>query len=153
MTLFVRISTDSGRHSPVTVQPGASPAATAGPTYLRTVLRFTPRLADSSCCDRPAYQWIKISTTSITSKVLLATVAPPRCSATRRRFASTEDQSGTDTHVLPQINSVTARWGNYVTTNPSHRGNFMIADTLPLRRCDEDGVGLPDPYGSGQKCC
>ena len=30
-----------------------------------------PKLAASSCCDRPAYQWIKISTMSITSNVLL----------------------------------------------------------------------------------
>ena len=54
--------------------PGSIPAARAGAVYLRCVLRSTPRLAASSCCDRPAYQWIKISTMSITSKVLLATV-------------------------------------------------------------------------------
>jgi hypothetical protein len=34
---------------------------------------------------------------------------------------SVEDQTGTDTHVLPR--------GNYVIVNPSRWGNFMIADT------------------------
>ena len=65
--------------------PGAIPAATAGAVYLRRVLRSTPRLVASSFCDRPAYQWVKISITSITSKVLLANVAAPlpRCWASR----------------------------------------------------------------------
>src|SRR5436309_9774192 len=54
--------------------PGSIPAARAGAVYLRSVLRSTPRLVASSFCDRPAYQWIKISTMSITSKVLLANV-------------------------------------------------------------------------------
>jgi hypothetical protein len=35
-------------------------------TYLRIVFRSTPRLAASSCCDRPACQWTKVSEISIT---------------------------------------------------------------------------------------
>jgi hypothetical protein len=37
---------------------------------------------------------------------------------------------GTDTHVLPWGNSVTVRWGNYVITNPSRWGNFLIVDRI-----------------------
>jgi hypothetical protein len=72
---------------------------------------------------------------SITSKVLLATVGPPRCSATKWRLASTEDQTHTDTHAVPWRNSVIAGWGNYVIVNPSHWGNYLIADSA-----GEDGV-------------
>ena len=32
---------------------------------------------------------------------------------------------GTDTRLIPQGNSVSAEWGNYVIVNPSHRGNFL----------------------------
>jgi len=65
--------------------PGTIPAATAAAVYLRSVLQSTPRLVASSFCDRPAYQWVKISITSIMSKVLLANVAAPlpRCWASR----------------------------------------------------------------------
>ena len=44
--------------------------------YLRTVLRSTPKLDAMSACERPACQCTKISVTSITSKVLLATGSP-----------------------------------------------------------------------------
>ena len=106
-------------------------------------LAVHPRLAANSCCDRPAYQWIKISTTSITSKVLLATVAPPRCSATRRRLASTEDQTRHRHARPPRGNSVIAGWGNYVIVNPSHWRNNLIADTWPGR------TGVPGRTRSG----
>src|SRR5487761_1452772 len=52
--------------------PGTRPAASAGPTYLATVDRSTPKLAATCLFERPAYQWARISTTSITVKVLLA---------------------------------------------------------------------------------
>lgn len=72
-------STASARQSASVIgaPPGSNPAASAGAVYLRSVLRSTPRLAASSYCDRPAYQWVKISTMSITSKVLLGTVCAP----------------------------------------------------------------------------
>jgi len=44
-----------------------------------------------------------------------------------------EDQTATDTHVLPWGNSVIAGWGNYVIVNPSHWGNNLIADTFDAR--------------------
>src|SRR4051794_30781713 len=93
--------------------PGASPAATAGAVYLRSVLRSTPRLLASSFSERPAYQWVKISITSIMSKVLLANVwlrpslLGNEAGASGRRRA----RPGTDTHVVPMGNYVIARWG------------------------------------------
>jgi len=90
------------------------PAATAGAVYLRNVLRSTPKLVASSFCDRPAYQWIKISTTSITSKVLLANGPAPTPSllgieggASGHRRA----RPGTDTHAVPMGNYAIAGWG------------------------------------------
>ena len=56
--------------------PGLIPAAIAGAVYLRTVLRSTPKLSAISACERPACQRTKISVTSITSNVLLATWSP-----------------------------------------------------------------------------
>jgi len=56
--------------------PGTSPATSAGATYLRVVLRSTPTLAETLFFDRPGCQWTRISTMSITPKVLLA-IAPP----------------------------------------------------------------------------
>ena len=53
--------------------PGTIPAAIAGAVYLRTVLRSTPKLSATCACERPACQCTKISVTSITSNVLLAT--------------------------------------------------------------------------------
>src|SRR5919197_4046013 len=58
--------------------PGTIPAATAGATYLRTVLRSTPRLRATSLMERPACQWTRISVMSTTWKVLLATLTLPR---------------------------------------------------------------------------
>src|SRR4051795_6854539 len=133
-----RVSTNPGNHPVARVRqsasaiggpPGSIPAARAGAVYLRWVLRSTPKLAASSCCDRPAYQWIKISTMTITSKVLLATVGPPRCSATRRTLASTEDQTR-HRHARRSLEEFRDRgWGNYVIVNPSRWGNNLIADS------------------------
>ena len=93
--------------------PGSIPAARAGAVYLRNVLRSTPRLVASSFCDRPAYQWVKISTISIMSKVLLANASllasllgneAGACGLARTR-------PGTDTHALPMGNYVIVGWG------------------------------------------
>ena len=109
--------------------PGSIPAARAGAVYLRWVLRSTPRLTASSAATAPHTSGSKSPRRRSRSKVLLATVVPPRCSATRRTLASTEDQTATDTHVVPWGNSVIAGWGNYVIVNPSRWGNYLIADT------------------------
>src|SRR5215218_5008571 len=111
--------------------PGASPAATAGAVYLRSVLRSTPRLVASSFCDRPAYQWVKISTTSIMSKVLLANVGLHSLAAGHRgrSFWSSTGQTR-DRHARrPHGELRDRRVGNYVIADPSNLGNFMIADT------------------------
>src|SRR6266498_4631524 len=116
--------------SPIGGPPCSIPAARAGAVYLRSVLRSTPRLADSSCCDRPAYQWIKISTMSTTTKVLLAKVCSHLAAGQRGGACGLpRTRPGTNTHVLPWGNSVTVRWGNYVIVNPSQRGKFLIADS------------------------
>src|SRR5215212_9615848 len=110
--------------------PGASPAATAGAVYLRSVLRSTPRLVASSFCDRPAYQWVKISTTSIMSKVLLANVGLHSLAAGHRgrSFWSSTGQTR-DRHARrPHGELRDRRVGNYVIADPSNLGNFMIAD-------------------------
>src|SRR3954470_21830665 len=112
--------------------PGASPAATAGAVYLRNVLRSTPRLVASSFCDRPAYQWVKISITSITSKVLLANVHAPSLAAGHRgrSFWSSTGQTR-DRHARrPHGELRDRRVGNYVIASPSNLGNFMIADSV-----------------------
>src|SRR5207253_6310632 len=57
--------------------PGASPAASAAATYLRTVLASTPRLRATSTFARPAYQCSRISATSTIVNVLLAISCPP----------------------------------------------------------------------------
>jgi hypothetical protein len=70
---------------------------------LRSVLRSTPRLAASSCCERPAYQWVKISTISITSKVLLGTVGSTSLLGNEPgAFGLSEAKPDSDTHVLPR---------------------------------------------------
>src|SRR3954453_13387237 len=115
--------------------PGASPAATAGAVYLRSVLRSTPRLVASSFCDRPAYQWVKISTTSIMSKVLLANVGLHSLAAGHRgrSFWSSTGQTR-DRHARrPHGELRDRRVGNYVIADPSNLGNFMIADTCAGR--------------------
>src|SRR6476469_6677573 len=112
-----RVSTNPGNHPVARVRqsasaiggpPGSIPAARAGAVYLRSVLRSTPKLTASSFCDRPAYQWIKISTISIMSKVLLVTCAPPRCSATRTEPVVLRGPDRHDTHALPLGNYVIA---------------------------------------------
>src|SRR3954454_9384403 len=116
--------------------PGAIPAATAGAVYLRNVLRSTPRLVASSFCDRPAYQWVKISITSITSKVLLANVHAPSLAAGHRgrSFWSSTGQTR-DRHARrPHGELRDRRVGNYVIADPSNLGNFMIADSFPRGR-------------------
>ncbi len=113
------MSTNPGNHPVASVRqsasaiggpPGSIPAARAGPVYLRSVLRSTPRLVASSFCDRPAYQWVKISTISIMSKVLLANASllasllgneTGACGLARTR-------PGTDTHAIPMGNYVIA---------------------------------------------
>jgi len=128
-----RVSASCGNHSQTSLRqsvsavggpPGQIPAASAGARYFRSVLRSTPRLVASSFFDRPAYQWIKISTMSITSKVLLANSWSPRCLPTGRHRRLTRTKTHHDTHVVPM--------GNYVIANPSNLGNFMIADRRGL---------------------
>src|SRR5690348_16154238 len=79
------VSASSGNHSRtrsahsrslLAGPPGTMPAATAGATYLRIVLRSTPSEPDISFSDLPACQCTSISVTSITSNVLLA-IGPP----------------------------------------------------------------------------
>ena len=82
--------------------------------YLRNVLRSTPRLVASSFCDRPAYQWVKISITSIMSKVLLANVGLRPLAAGQHGaelLVVDGPTPGTDTHVVPMGNYVIAGWG------------------------------------------
>lgn len=52
------------------------PSAIALAVYLATVPRSTPRLRATSAFLRPAFQWIRISTTSTTLNVLLVMGAP-----------------------------------------------------------------------------
>ncbi len=52
--------------------PGLMPASSAGAMYFRTVLGSTPTLDATTDFGRPACQCCRISTTSITSKLLLA---------------------------------------------------------------------------------
>jgi hypothetical protein len=96
----------------------ADPAATAGATYVRIVLRSTPRLCDISFSDLPACQCTSISVTSITSNVLLA-IGPP--SQTGKRLLHLDGQVHHDTHAVPM--------GNYVIVSPSELGNYKIVDT------------------------
>jgi hypothetical protein len=53
----------------------ATPSTRPSGAFL-IVLRSTPRLVAISLCERPAYQWTKISVTSVTSNVLLAKLTP-----------------------------------------------------------------------------
>src|SRR5579859_6439223 len=85
VTCRSRASASSGNHSRtrschspslLAGPPGTIPAATAGATYLRIVLRSTPSEPDISFSDLPACQCTSISVTSITSNVLLA-IGPP----------------------------------------------------------------------------
>src|SRR3954463_137450 len=107
------------------------PAATAGAVYLRRVLRSTPRLVASSFCDRPAYQWVKISITSIMSKVLLANFRLHSLAAGHRgrSFWSSTGQTRDRRARRPHGELRDRRVGNYVIADPSNLGNFMIADT------------------------
>src|SRR6185312_9292166 len=116
-----RVSTNPGNHSVTSRRqsasaiggpPGSIPAARAGAVYLRSVLRSTPKLAASSFCDRPAYQWIKISTISIMSKVLLVNVCSTSLLLDNEDGACglTRTGPGTDTHALPLGNYVIAGW-------------------------------------------
>src|ERR1700730_7075236 len=56
--------------------PGTSPAASAGATYLATVVRSTPTLRATWVLLRPEYQCSRISITSIMLNVLLAMSSP-----------------------------------------------------------------------------
>ena len=88
----------------------------------------TPRLAASSFCDRPAYQWVKISTTSTTSKVLANVRSRSRCSATRRSLWSSTGPTR-ERHPRAAYGELRdRRVGNYLIASPSNLGNFMIAD-------------------------
>ena len=105
--------------------PGVIPAAIAGATYLRIVLRSTPSEPDISFSDLPACQCTSISVTSITSNVLLA-IGPP--SQTGGTFLCLDGQIHHDTHAVPMGNYVIGV-GNYVIVSPSQLGNYKIADT------------------------
>jgi len=71
--------------------PGASPAASAAATYLRTVLASTPRLRATTAFGRPAYQCSRISVTSTIVNVLLA-ISPSVRQRTKNSLSS-EDQA------------------------------------------------------------
>src|SRR6185312_12747436 len=136
--------------------PGAIPAATAGAVYLRRVLRSTPRLVASSFCDRPAYQWVKISITSITSKLLLANVHAPSLAAGHRgrSFWSSTGQTR-DRHARrPHGELRDRRVGNYVIADPSNLRNFMIADNQSRFSSGPPGVpGAPCKDSSTSLSC
>ena len=83
------------------------PADTAGATYLRSVLRSTPRLCDISLSDRPACQCTNISAMSITSNVLPAIGPVPDGG----RLLLLDGQVHHDTPAVPM--------GNYVIASPS----------------------------------
>jgi len=93
-------------------------------------LRSTPKLVASSFCDRPAYQWVKISITSITSKVLLANACAPSSLLGNKdgSFWSSTSQTRDQHARRPHGELRDRRVGNYVIANPSNLGNFMIAD-------------------------
>src|SRR5271170_6068593 len=105
VTCRSRVSASSGNHSRTRSchspslfagpLPGVMPAATAGATYLRIVLRSTPSEPDISFSDLPACQCTSISVTSITSNVLLA-IGPP--SSTGGRLLHLDGQVHHDTH-------------------------------------------------------
>src|SRR5215471_8808114 len=119
--------TSSAHSSSLFAQPpGTMPAASAGAMYFRSVLRSTPRLCAIWFFDRPACQCIKISVTSITSNVLLA-IGLPSWSRTGGRLLLLDGQINHDTHLIPTGNYVIAA-GNYVSVNPSERGNYVSAD-------------------------
>src|SRR4249919_1102469 len=134
-----RVSTNPGNHPVASVRqsasaiggpPGSIPAARAGAVYLRSVLRSTPKLAASSFCDRPAYQWIKISTISIMSKVLLVNVCSHLAARQQGRSLWSYEGQTRDRHArAPHEELRDRRVGNYVIANPSNLGNFVIADT------------------------
>src|SRR3954462_4668997 len=122
------------------------PAATAGAVYLRRVLRSTPRLVASSFCDRPAYQWVKISITSIMSKVLLANFRLHSLAAGHRgrSFWSSTGQTRDRRARRPHGELRDRRVGNYVIANPSNLGNFMIADTQAAHPATGHHNGSPE---------
>ncbi|WP_454561870.1 hypothetical protein [Mycobacterium haemophilum] len=96
--------------------PGANPAAIAGATYLRTVLRSTPRLSAISLSDQPACQCTKISVISTTLNVLLAN--PGSHHLTRWEQPSTcKDHTSHDTPHHPVGNYVNTTLGNSVNAD------------------------------------
>src|SRR5271168_2970223 len=88
--------------------PGTRPAASAGATYLRTVFGSTPSELLSSTIFFPACQCSRISATSITFIVLLATFLLVR--TTRRSFLDRRPEQG-----IP----ARRKQGNYVTADTS----------------------------------
>jgi hypothetical protein len=80
------------------------------PRYFFTVLRSSPKLSAISLCERPASQWTKISVTLGTSNVLLAIKAPVS-SYEREQPSICEDHTGSDTHLVPVRNYVSAPCG------------------------------------------
>jgi hypothetical protein len=128
-------STSSGNHPATTVAhsarlnrgpPGETPAASAGATYLRTVLGSTPKLAATTTFGRPACQCCNTSITSIISNALLAIT--PR--SPRRRGGSTEHKEPNrgPTPPRPLGKYVNGEVGNYVIVNPTQLGNSVSAD-------------------------
>src|SRR5579884_2203246 len=97
--------------------PATRPAASAGPTYFLTVFRSTPRLLAISAFERPAYQWIRISTMSTTVNVLL--ISSPSSDWTLESFGS-EDRVG------KLIEGV----GNYLIATALRLGNSVIVSTI-----------------------
>ena len=133
------MSASSGNHSrisschsasPLAGPPGVIPAAIAGATYLRIVLRSTPSEPDISFSDLPACQCTSISVTSITSNVLLAIGLPSQTGGT---FLCLDGQIHHDTHAVPMGNYVIGV-GKYVIVSPSQLGNYKIADTEQVRQ-------------------
>src|SRR6266568_907099 len=107
--------------------PGAIPAASAGATYLRTVLASTPRLRATSTFGRPAYQCSKISVTSTIVNVLLA-ISVLRPEADERHTQL--EGPGTEPSAPPAPReTLIEEVGNYLIAAGTRLGNFVIVST------------------------
>src|SRR5215218_265432 len=111
--------------------PGASPAASAGATYLRTVPRSTLTLAATSALDRPACQCCRTSTTSITSNALLA-ITPRSSSDEPGAYVDKEPSWWTPAAPHhPQSGGLRERRDDGLRErHPQHAVDYLNADTL-----------------------
>src|SRR5216684_246607 len=100
------------------------PAASAGATYLRTVLASTPRLRATSTFGRPAYQCSRISVTSTIVNVLLAiSVLRPEADERHTQLKG----PGTEPSAPPAPRETLIEGvGNYLIAAGPQLGNFVI---------------------------